>query len=167
MLHTPVMRFEPSRRVGADRMIRHHERHQWQPISASRNDARRGVWALRHCRRLQRSSGTPLTPSREAGCGSPRPERSRAPRNGRCVPGGQEGVSGQPLGTHRATVAAQASDRPLQGWGGLVPACHRGHCWEQLGGPLGSSRGVYTGGGAGLARQGPVLFPMPLDVRVE
>jgi len=79
--------------------------------------------------------------------------------------GGQVGVRGQPLGTHRAAVAAQASDRPLQGWGGLVPACSRGHCRAQLGQPLGSSRGIYTGGG--LARQGPVLFPMPLGVRVE
>ena len=31
--------------------------------------------------------------------------------------GGQEGVSGQPLGPHRAAVVAQESDRPLQGRG--------------------------------------------------
>ena len=60
--------------------------------------------------------------------------------------GGQEGVNGQPLGTHGAAVAAQASDRPLQGWGGLVPACRRGHRQGQLGGPLGPPRGIYTGG---------------------
>jgi len=29
MLRTPVKRFEPSLRVGADRLIRHHERDQW------------------------------------------------------------------------------------------------------------------------------------------
>ena len=71
--------------------------------------------------------------------------------------GGQEGVNGQPLGTDGAAVAAQASDRPLQGWGGRpVPACRRGHCRGQLGGLLGSPRGIYTGGGVGTARARPV-----------
>ena len=37
------------------------------------------------------------------------------------MPTGQEGVNGQPLGTHGAAVAAQASDRPLQGWGASCP----------------------------------------------
>ena len=64
-------------------------------------------------------------------------------------------VDGQPPGTHRATAAAQASDRPLQGWGGLVPACRRGHSRGQLGGPLGAPRGIYTGG-LGKARARPV-----------
>jgi len=101
MLHTPVMRFEPFRRVGADRLIRHHERNLWQPIGASRNDARRCVWALRRSRRLQGGTGRPLTLSREAGRWSPRPERSRAAQNGRCVPGarGREcTASGHPRG---------------------------------------------------------------------
>jgi len=60
--------------------------------------------------------------------------------------GGQQGVNGQPLGTHGAALAAQASDRPLQGWRGLVLACRRGHCRGHLGGPLGSPHGIYTGG---------------------
>jgi len=70
--------------------------------------------------------------------------------------GGQEGVDGQPLGTHGAAVAAQASERPLQGCEGLVPACRSGNCRGQLGGPLGSPRGIYTGGGGGIARARPV-----------
>jgi len=59
---------------------------------------------------------------------------------------GPEGANGQPLGTHGAAVAAQAPDRPLQGGGGAGLACRRGHCQGQLGGPLGSPHGVYTGG---------------------
>jgi len=67
MLHTPEMIFEPSRRVGANRLIRHHERHKWQPINVSRNDVRTDVRALRLGRRLQRCSKRPLTLSRAAG----------------------------------------------------------------------------------------------------
>jgi len=59
---------------------------------------------------------------------------------------GQEGANGQPLGTYRAAVAAQASDPPVQGGGGTVLACRRGHSQGQLGGPLGSPHGIYTGG---------------------
>jgi len=59
---------------------------------------------------------------------------------------GQEGANGQPLGTHGAAVAAQASDRPLQEGGGPVPECRRGHSQGRLGGPLGSPHGIYTGG---------------------
>jgi len=133
MLHTPVMRFEPSRRVGADRLIRHHERHRVQPIGALRNDARRGVWALGHDRRLQRGSGRPLTLSREAGRWSPRPERSRAAQNGRCVPGargrewaasehpqggrGRAGTRSAPTGEGPGMRAAEGTARGS--WAGL------------------------------------------------
>jgi len=102
------MRFELSRRVGADGLIRHHECHKWQLISVSRNDARTGVRALRLGRRLQRRSGRPLTLSREAGLWSRQRERSRAALNGRCGPEGQgEGTGSlwarRPLG--RETVS--------------------------------------------------------------
>jgi len=46
MLHTPVMRFAPSRRVGADRLIRHRERHLWplkQGAASRRAKGRVGV----------------------------------------------------------------------------------------------------------------------------
>jgi len=152
MLHTPVRRFEPSRCVSADRLIRHHERRKWQPIRVSRNDARGGMRALHLGRRLQRGSGRSLTPSCETGWWSLQRERSRAAQNGRCVP---EGVDGQPLGTHRAAAASQASDRPVQGWGGLVPSCCSGHSRGQIGGPLVSPRGIYTVG-LGTARARPV-----------
>jgi len=68
--------------------------------------------------------------------------------------GGPGGWREQPPGTYGAAMAAQASDRPLQWGGGLVPACRRGHSRGQLGGPRGASRGVYTGGlgdGEGLS----------------
>jgi len=147
MLHTPVMRFEPSRRVGADRLIRHHERHKWQPIGVSRNDARRGVWALRHGRRLQRGSGRPLAPPRETGCGSPRPEQSRAAQNGRCVPGArgrERTASGHPRGG-----SGRAGIRSAPTGGGRDRACapHKARPEAQLGGPLGSPHGIRTGGG--------------------
>jgi len=140
------MRFEPSRRVGADRLIRHHERHKWQPIGASRNDARRGVWALRHGCRLQRGSGRPLTLSREAGGWSPRPERSRAAQNGRCVPGARGrgwAASGHP---RSGSGGAGCRSAPIGGGKAAGLACRRGHSQGQLGVSLGSPHGIYTGG---------------------
>jgi len=38
------------------------------------------------------------------------------------------------------------SERPLQGGEGTVLACRRGHGQGQLGGPLVSPHGIYTGG---------------------
>ena len=78
--------------------------------------------------------------------------------------GGQQGVNGQPLGTHGAAAAAQASDRLLQGRGASCPRAAEGTArgswaglWDRL--------VVYIPGG--WARPGPLRFPMPPGVRVE
>jgi len=68
---------------------------------------------------------------------------------------GQEGVDGQPLGTHRAAVAAQASDRPLQGWGALCPRAAEGTAGCSLEGPW-ARPAVNILRGLGTARARPV-----------
>ena len=69
--------------------------------------------------------------------------------------GGQEGVNGQPLGAHGAAVAAQASDRPLQGWGASCPRAADGTAGGSWAG-LGARPAVYIPGGWGTARACPV-----------
>jgi len=78
--------------------------------------------------------------------------------------GGRGGGDGQPLGTHRAVAAAQASDRPLQVWGALGPRAAGGTAVGSLAG-LWARPEVYISGG--WARRGPFRFLMPSGVRVE
>jgi len=69
--------------------------------------------------------------------------------------GGQEGVNGQPLGTHGAEVAAQASDQPLQGWGASCPCAAEGTAGGSRAG-LWARPAVYIPWGLGTARARPV-----------
>jgi len=146
------MRFELSRQVGADGLILHHERHLWQPIRMLRNDARRGMWALRPGRRLQRGSGRPLTPFARGGVREP---GARTVASGPEWPMRADG-RGRAASRHPPGCIGRAGIRSSPtGVGGLLPASRRGQSREQLGGPLGSPFGIYTGGW-GTARACPV-----------
>jgi len=93
MLHTPVARFEPFRRVAADRLIHLHEGHRWQPFNGSRKNARTDVRALHLGLRLQRRPRRPLTLSCEAGLWS-------RPRDGsRAAQSSLRGLEGREAGT--------------------------------------------------------------------
>jgi len=138
------MRFEPPRRVGADRMIRHHEGHKGQPISVSRNDVRRDVTALRLRQRLQRLTRRPLTLSRGRGDGSSgangreRPRMADACRRAR---GLERGASGHPRGgSSRAGIRSAPA--------GVGALCLRGAGGTDGGGTAGlwlATRYIYRG----------------------
>jgi len=73
--------------------------------------------------------------------------------------GGQEGGDGQPLGTHRAAPAVQASDRPLQGWGpcACVPQGAQPGAARRASGL--ATRYIYRGVGHGKGPSGSPCRP--------
>jgi len=155
MLHTPVAGFEPSRRVGTDRLIRHHERRKWQPINMSRIDVGTDERALRLGQGLQRRSGRPLTLSRQAWRCSRRRKRSRAAQNGRCGPEGQGAGMGSLWAPRGRPRPYRRRIGPNRGGGACACVSQGAQEGGRHGGPLGSPRAIYTGV-AGTARARPV-----------
>jgi len=153
MLRTPVTRFEPSLRVGADPLIRHNERDKWQPVSAPRNGARTGVTALRLVRRLQSRTGGPVTLSCQAGRWIQPRDLSRAAQSGSRGTKGQGASTGSIWGPRGVGSVVQAPNLPHRRRGFMSPRAAGGKKGRHRG-PLGWPRGFYIGA-AGTAKTRP------------
>jgi len=68
--------------------------------------------------------------------------------------GGTEGGNGQPLGTHRAAVAVQASDWPRQGWGPRAWVPQGAQAGATLRASGLATRYIYRGAGHGEGLSG-------------
>ena len=152
------MSFEPSRRVRTDRLIRHRERHKWQPISVSRNHARRDVMALRPGQCLQKRSGRPLTLLRGRGEGASGANGREPPRMTdacRRARGLQRAASGHPRGgSGRAGIRSAPA--------GVGVLCLRGAGGTDGGGTEGlwlATRYIYRGVAHGEGPSGSPCHP--------